>query len=56
MAKLKYSTDKDIQNGYLHNPSEYAAGDAVQEQKSWKSWILSDPTNNLIKQAPIERP
>lgn len=53
-AKLKHLPDLEIKDGYIYKRRESIITGTFQERKSWKFWVPSDFTNNLIKWANID--
>lgn len=49
--KLKYLPDIKIEGGFVYKRLEHATGDEVQEQMSWKLWVPSSLTKDLIVRA-----
>lgn len=49
--KLGYLPDIKIENGFIYKRVEYATGDEVQEQMSWKLWVPATMTHDLITRA-----
>lgn len=51
LSRLEQLPNIKIRDDFIYKWTEYATGDAVQEQNSWKLWVPSDLTADLIKRA-----
>lgn len=50
-TKLKYLPDIRIEDGFIYKRVEYATGNELQEERSWKLWVPSSLTSDIIRRA-----
>ena len=48
---LKYLPDIKIEDGFVYKRVEYATGNEIQEEMSWKLWVPKSMTEDLIRRA-----